>query len=89
MGGLMSKLMARSVSAMAALSHMCWWHVLASIRPLNDPIRSDPRCFCSFPDSIISAAATGASDSIPLMLNVGAMLIAFLSLLEAINQVHS
>lgn len=36
-------------------------------------------------DSVLEAAATGASESVPLMLNVVAMLIAFLSLLKAIN----
>ena len=41
-------------------------------------------------DNILQAAAAGASESIPLMLNVGAMLIAFLSLLEFVNQIlHS
>ena len=41
-------------------------------------------------DNVLQAAANGASESIPLMLNVGAMLIAFLSLLECINQIlHS
>lgn len=41
-------------------------------------------------DSVLEAAANGAADSVPLMLNVGAMLIAFLSLLEAVNQIlHS
>lgn len=41
-------------------------------------------------NGVLEAAANGASESIPLMLNVGAMLIAFLSLLECINQIlHS